>query len=60
MGFQILYSFVDNTMSPLSGVNPDAANQQLLVSDDEDNELPNSAAAGRGLALSCSDGLVLS
>ena len=45
--------------SPLSGVNPDAANQQLLVSDDEDNELPNSAAAGRALALPCSDGLVL-
>ena len=44
-------------MSPLSGLDPDAANQQLLVSDDEDNELPNSAAAGQALALLCSDGL---
>ena len=46
-------------MRPISGVNPDAANQQLLVSDEEDNELPASAAAGGAVVLLCSDGLVL-
>ena len=34
---------------PRGGVDPDAPNQQLLVGDDEDDNLPASAAAG----LSC-------